>query len=222
MGDASPAWPHPVVVLAHRMSFRDHRLAELLKKYGIGTREEVGLFARCPPVPPTDTLADLIRYSAPLASSIGTEKARSELIVVPILLEMKRVHCPAISLFSGIELIGDQEAGLTGVCDFLLSRGLEQLFVTAPVVALVEAKDERLREGLTQCVAEMIAARIFNQREGNEIPVVYGVVTTGTVWKFLGLDEHTLLLDTNEYSVTQLAQVLGILVAMTSGQPISA
>ncbi len=65
----------------------------------------------------------------------------------------------------------DSEKGLTGFCDFIISSSSERLFVSAPVMMLVEAKKEDIISGLGQCVAEMVAAQIFNEREGNEIPV---------------------------------------------------
>ena len=47
----------------------------------------------------------------------------------------------------------------------------------APVVTLVEAKNENINNGLVQCVAEMYAAQLFNQREQNSIIAIYGAVS---------------------------------------------
>jgi hypothetical protein len=88
---------------------------------------------------------------------------------------------------------------------------------SAPVVALVEAKRDDIHEGLGQCVAEMVAAQIFNQREGNDIPAVHGAVTTGTVWIFLCLVGQTVTVDLHEYTLTQPEKLLGILLAMVHG-----
>lgn len=203
------------------MAFSDFtRFPEVLKKFDLTTSEKPRLFSSCAPLQPNSFLTEILQDGAPLASSIGTEKARSELIVAPLLLDVKR-HAPQISLFSGVDFSVQPETGLTGTCDFLLSRSPEQLFVKAPVVTLVEAKNESIKEGLGQCVAEMVAAQIFNQREGNAIPVVYGAVTTGTLWKFLSLSERTVTIDMDDYSISQVERILGILVTMTSGQPIA-
>ena len=81
----------------------------------------------------------------------STEKAKSEFIIAPVLAELKRLHRPAVGVFSGVELSVDPGAGLTGTCDFLLSLGPEQFFVKAPIVALVEAKKEDMFAGIGQC-----------------------------------------------------------------------
>ena len=76
----------------------------------------------------------------------------------PFLLELKAL-APETSFFSGIDFTVDAAAGLNGVCDFLISRAPEQFMLSAPVVALVEAKRDDIHEGLGQCVAEMVAAQ---------------------------------------------------------------
>ncbi len=43
----------------------------------------------------------------------------------------------------------------------------EQLFIEAPTVIVVEAKKEDLNGGLGQCVAEMLAAQRFNEKNDN-------------------------------------------------------
>ena len=130
----------------------------------------------------------------------------------PILLEIKRRMYDLISLFSGVDFTVDSEKGLNGICDFLISYSSEQLFVRAPVIALVEAKNENLKSGFAQCMAEMLAAQLFNQREGNDIPIVYGVVTIGTLWRFLRLTDQTIELDLTEYFIKDISKILGILL----------
>ena len=147
---------------------------------------------------------------------MSNEKVRSELLVAPVLLELKRQHPTAIGLFSGVELSVDPSAGLTGTCDFLLSLTPEQYFVKAPIVTLVEAKKEDLSPGMGQCVAEMVAARIFNERARNSIETVYGVVTSGLSWRFMGLTGPTLTIDMKDYPIGELDLILGILVSMTT------
>jgi hypothetical protein len=198
------------------MSFRDFRLPDVLKQFALTTSERPGLFEDRAPVMPSQYLLDMLHYNVPLASSMGTEKARSELLIAPMLVELKRSFRPDISLFSGVELSVDPAAGLAGICDFLISKSPEQLFLKAPLVAVAEAKNENLREGTGQCVAEMVAARIFNEREGAAAGTLYGVVTTGTIWKFLSLTGQTLSIDLSEYSIAQPEKILGILVSMVS------
>jgi len=92
-------------------------------------------------------------------------------LIAPILTEVRRQVNYQISLFSGTDFNVDLEKGLIGYCDFLLSASKEQFFISAPVITIVEAKNENIIGGLGQCVAEMVAAQIFNQRQGIDIPV---------------------------------------------------
>ena len=62
----------------------------------------------------------------------------------------------------------------------------------------------------------MVAAQIFNQRQGNEIPKIYGAITTGTAWQFLELEAGTAVLDLEEYSIKNLPKILGILIGFAS------
>jgi hypothetical protein len=201
------------------MSYRDFRLPDVLDKFKLVTREAGGLFADRPPVRPSAHLLETLRLNVRLATSMGTEKARSEFIIAPILAELKHTLRPTIGLFSGVDLLVDAEAGLTGTCDFLVSAGPEQFFVKAPVLAVVEAKNENMREGLGQCAAELVAARLFNERAGNAIDVVYGAVTTGTNWRFMSLSGDTLAIDLDEYPIAEPERILGILASMVAPTP---
>jgi hypothetical protein len=147
----------------------------------------------------------------PLAISSNTEKARSEMIIAPILIELRKQLNSEISFFSGIDFTIDPEKGLNGNCDFLISRSPELLILTAPVIIIVEAKKENINGGLGQCVAEMLGARIFNEREGNDIPAIFGAVTSGTNWRFLKLKDQVIEIDLTEYYLTEVNKILGIL-----------
>jgi hypothetical protein len=152
--------------------------------------------------------------------AIHTEKARSELIIAPILVELRKILRHQISLFSGVDFTIDPAQGLNGVCDFIIARSPEQLFLSAPIVIIVEAKNENIKGGLAQCIAAMIAARLVNQREGTGIAVVYGAVTTGNVWRFLQLDQDTIRLDRQEHYLDRVGKILGILVHMVGVEPL--
>lgn len=193
------------------MAYSEFTLSKAKKIFDLTIAEQVDHFAAVPEREASDSLKDILRYNLPLALAINTEKARSEMIIAPILIELKKQLQPNISLFSGIEFNVDLERGLGGVCDFLLSRSSEQLFVSIPIITLVEAKKENLNAGLGQCVAEMIAAQLFNEREGNNISPIYGAVTSGNNWKFLTLKHQQVEIDLTEYSLSHLNQILGIL-----------
>jgi hypothetical protein len=195
------------------MSYSEFKLETLIKEFQLQLQEISDLFANVPPVEPSDYLQTTLQQNLNLAVAMNTEKARSEMLISPILLEIRRKVNASISLFSGVDFTVDAERGLNGICDFLISRSSEQLFVSAPVIALVEAKNENLKSGFAQCIAEMLAAQIFNQREGNVIETVYGVVTIGTIWRFLRLRDSVIELDLTEYFIKDIPQILGILLS---------
>ena len=195
------------------MAYSDFKLSELIKTFGLTLSETVDLFADVKEVECSENLAFNLKDNIPLAVAIGTEKARSEMIIVPILLEMKRRLKHQISLFSGTDFNVDFDKGLNGICDFIISLSPEQLFVKAPVITLVEAKNDNIKSGLGQCVAEMIAAQLFNECEGNDIQPIYGVVTTGELWKFLKLESKLVSIDLSNYPVGNANKILGILLS---------
>ena len=172
------------------------------------------IFSHLEPVPPSTLLVDVLNRKMFLATAIGTEKAKSEMIVADVLVELREHFEQQISLFSGIDFNVDEESGLTGVCDFLISLSPEQFYLEAPIIVVVEAKNDNLEVGLGQCVAEMVAAQRFNAEKGNDIPVVYGATTSGTEWRFLKLEGQTLHIDMTVYQIERCDKVLGILASM--------
>lgn len=194
------------------MAYNKFTIDSVRKTFGIEIISDQGLFPQAVPVAPSDVLQKFLERYVPLGSAIGTEKARSEFIIAPILAELTELTHHQISLFSGIEFNVDEERGLTGRCDYLLSASSVQYSLVAPVLAVVEAKNENLNVGLGQCMAEMIASQLFNHNEGTPRPVIYGAVTTGSVWKFLKLEDTRIYIDTREYFLDSLELILGILV----------
>ncbi len=145
-----------------------------------------------------------------VALSTSTEKAKSEFIIAPILLEMRRLLNHSFGLFSGVELNVDAERGLNGVCDFLLTKEAAHFVLAAPLVAIVEAKNDNLRSGLGQCIASMVAAQLYNEQKQKPLAAVFGVVTTGSAWKFLKLEKQSLTIDLQEYYVDNLGRLLAV------------
>jgi hypothetical protein len=46
------------------------------------------------------------------------------------------------------------------------------LVIEAPVITIVEAKNDNIQSGLGQCMAEMIAAQLFNERQENQVKTI--------------------------------------------------
>jgi hypothetical protein len=57
----------------------------------------------------------------------------------------------------------------------------------------------------------MLAAKLFNEREGNNIQAIYGTVTTGTNWKFLKLIGQVIEIDLSEYYINDIGKIIRIL-----------
>lgn len=192
-----------------------HDLTEIKKVFGIKIEHRKNFYSTVDAVKISERLADFLQDSVPLALAIDTEKARSEFIIAPVLLELYRRCNNQISIFSGVEFNIDNERGLNGVCDFIISHSPEQFELNAPVISIVEAKPDNVKDGLPQCSAAMIAARLFNEREKTGIATIHGVVTTGNLWKFLKFEEQTIFVDMEEYHIKdELGKILGILVQM--------
>ncbi len=200
------------------MAYSNFTLQAVLQEFQLERTNAAGLFADVEPVEPSAYLSTALEQKVPLATAIGTEKAKSELIVSEVLFELREHFERRISLFSGIDFNVDDESGLVGVCDFLISLSPWQAFVEAPVIILVEAKNDKLESGLGQCVAEMLAAQRFNAQKGNDIPRVYGATTTGILWRFLKLEAQTLSMDMAPYQIAQCDKILGILASMVNQQ----
>jgi hypothetical protein len=194
------------------MPYSQFTIETIKSNFEIILSEKINFFAAIPEHPYSKFLSEMLEYNVPLAVAINSEKSRSEMIITPILIELRKQSFDRISLFSGKEFTVDPQRGLNGFCDFIIGKSSEQLAIEAPVITLVEAKNDNIESGLGQCMAEMIAAQLFNQRQGNDLKKVYGVVTTGSLWKFMQLEEQTITIDLTEYFLGNLGKIIGILI----------
>lgn len=200
------------------MAYSDFTLKKVKQAFNLTIVEKPTFLPVIAPVVPSPFLSQFLDKYLFLALAINTEKARSELLICPILLEIKEILSQEISLFSGTDFTVDAASGLNGICDFLISRSPEQLFIEAPALIVVEAKREDLNAGLGQCIAEAIAIQKFNEQNQKQVPVIYGAVTTGDRWKFIQLEQQTVTIALKEYSIPPVEQILGILVHLVSSQ----
>ena len=198
------------------MPYSNFTLEAVQKAFQLEIVQSVGIFSEIERVEPSLALTEALAKKVPLALAIGTEKAKSEMIVADVLVELREHFEQRISLFSGIDFNVDSENDLTGVCDFLVSLSPNQYYLEAPVIILIEAKKDDLITGLGQCVAEMIAAQRFNAEKGNDIPCIYGAITTGINWLFLKLEGKRLHIDMSAYMLERCDKILGILASMVA------
>lgn len=196
------------------MPYSQFTLSKVVEDFNITIKEGSRFLPEINPITPTPLLQEILKETVPWAIAVSSEKARSEGIINPVLLEVKRQLQGQISVFSGEEFNVDPAAGLSGYCDFLLSRSPEQLFIKAPAVVIVEAKKEDLKPALGQCLASMVAACRFNQQKQQSIPTIYGTVSSGTAWRFLKLEGQTVTIDLTDYPLPPIEQILSFLVWM--------
>lgn len=192
------------------MAYNNFTLAEVTDRFELNL-SSLPFCQELPVAVPSELFAAIFREWFPLAQQARSEKAKSELLISPVLLEVRKLVHNSIELFSGEEFSVDREQGLNGFCDFLLSKSTTPYIIEAPVVMLVEAKRGELDLGLGQCIAEMVAAQLFNASKGRAIPVIYGSVTSGRLWQFLKLEGKNVTIDVNEYQVIPVERILGIL-----------
>ena len=198
------------------MAYSNFTLDTVLEAFDLEEVDAAGIFSDIAPIAPSTLLTTVLDRNVPLAFAIGTEKAKSELIVAFLLVELREHFERRISFFSGIDFNVNAEDGLTGVCDFVVSLSPKQFYLEAPALILVEAKRDDLTARLGQCVAEMVAAQRFNAEQGNDIPCIYGTITSGIDWLFLKLEGKKLYIDMSAYQIAQCDTILGILASMVT------
>ena len=170
------------------------------------------LFEGITPVEPSEWLKETMEITADLP--IKTEKARTEFILMPILLELRKRTDRMFTIYSGEYFNVEPREGLAGPSDIILSMGAESYSISSPVMSIVQAYKNNLDLGLGKCVAQMIAADIFTEREDNQITTIYGCVTTGEQWLFLRLEGDTIQIHPHRFFLNELTDIIGMFQSM--------
>jgi hypothetical protein len=190
------------------MAYSDFTATELSRKFGVKFRAD-NLFVNVQSCEPTDWLKETLRKGKELG--FGSEKSRSERLVTPVLLELSDRNHHIFSIYSGMNLDIDEKLGLKGECDFIFSFSRIQDFISSPIFCITEAKKQDLEQGTIQCAAQLIAAKKFNEAEGNNIDILYGCSTTGVEWRFLKYEANEIVVDEARFLINELPQLLGAL-----------
>jgi hypothetical protein len=192
------------------MPYADFSLKTISTTLGVSV-EPADIFPALSPIPVPSWLRDMLDRGT--RQILLSEKARSEFIVVPILLACQELSPEKLAIYSGQRLDVDPGLGLVGECDFILAATSSVPDLRAPLVIIVEAKNNNVEGGVWQCIAQMVGVRIFNEQSGNSPPAVYGCVTNGEAWQFLRLVDHTAAIDQKRYYIDNVG---GILAAFNS------
>jgi hypothetical protein len=187
------------------MSYTDFTLDTVSSVLGI-TAEPADLFDAAPASPVSDWLRATLERG--VRQILLTEKARSEFIVTPVLLECQEVSAVPVSIYSGPRLDVDPDRGLVGECDFILAATQPVPALRAPLVIVVEAKRHDVESGIWQCVAQMVGARLFNERSGRSLDAMYGCVTNGDVWRFVRLMGQSAGIDRRRYYLDNVGAII--------------
>jgi len=182
------------------MAYNKFKSETLTEKLGIELELKSVIPQLLPEFKPTDLVLTILREAT--NEALGTEKAKSEFIINPILKELHRKNPNKFSYFSGYKFDVDAKLQLKGYCDFILSAFPNSPIIKTPVFCLVEAKKADIEEGFGQCGAEMYAAKLFNERHDNPQKAIYGCVTNAFSWAFLKLENNTLFIDPNYVPLT--------------------
>jgi hypothetical protein len=196
------------------MGYGEFTLDDLMAHFDLSVVQRP-LFAQVPPVEPSRWLRDTLDKGRAIA--FYSEKSRSEFIVAPVLLTCHEIVHAECCVYSGIRPDVDSDRGLEGECDFVVAKTPPTPALRAPLLIVVQAKKNDIEEGLGQCAAQMIAARLFNESHKEALDRIHGCVTTGETWQFLRLEGRELVVDSDRYYISQISTILGILLRIIRG-----
>jgi hypothetical protein len=188
------------------VSYRYYTLPDLFNVCHVAKSLTSDLLAPVESVTPSEFLEKTLHRNMYLP--MNNEKAKSELIVMPILAEIWDIN-QNFKPLSGFTLNIDKARGLQGRCDFLISSNPSAVGLESPIMCVFEAKNDAIEDWYGQCGAEMFAVRLFNEQQNEPTPIIYGAVTNGFTWQFLKLEAQMLHIDTVRYGTANLPQLLG-------------
>jgi hypothetical protein len=187
------------------MAYSDFSLEDLESKFGIRNRLDE-LFDEVLPIKPSETLENALALARELP--VRSEKAKSELIILPILLELRNINSKYFTIYSGDHLNVDEN--LKGECDFILAKDVNSFTINYPIIHIVEAKKSDIDEGIKQCAAQLLGAKIFNEKKDVHLEKLYGCSTTADDWQFLRLENDTVFVDKKKYYLGEVEELLGV------------
>ncbi|MBL7816607.1 MAG: hypothetical protein JNL70_16420 [Saprospiraceae bacterium] len=193
------------------MAYRNFNFTELEQKFGLSRVKKTLFTSPITLCQPTSLLSETLERTKKVR--LTTEKAVSEAVVFPILTELKFLNQDKVELFSGENIVADRNNGLTGECDFVFVKDPSAIELTSPIIAITEAKrgDVNNPRSLAQAAAQLLGAKIFNQKHHTPVEILYGACTTGYEWLFLKLENNTIIIDENRYFISDLPLLLGVL-----------
>ena len=195
------------------MAYTDFTLETVESRLGVRAAPAV-LFPNLVPLPVPAWLQEMVNRG--LRQALLSEKARGEFLVTPILLATQELSLRAVAIYSGQRLDADAQQGLVGECDFILTATAPLPAMMSPILTVVEAKKNDVESGIAQCMAQMIGARVFNEKAGKGRPEMFGCVTTGEAWQFLRLEGALVGIDQRRLYIVNVGEILAVLQAIVA------
>jgi hypothetical protein len=189
------------------MAYSDFTLERIQNDFGI-TSKITSLFQNNNPMSISHALKDDFELVERIPKR--SEKAKSELIIVPILLELIRNNKGFLTFHSGEQLNVDKKKGLVGECDFILTKDNQSYIINLPILSVLEAKKDDLELGVAQCAAQLIGARIYNEKAGIALPILYGCVTNSREWQFIRLKDSLIEVHDKVYYLSEIEAIIGV------------
>ena len=187
------------------MAYSSFSLSDIETRFSISLND-TEIFSVLQPLEPSPKLVSALNLAQELGGQ--SEKFRSEAIVFPVMIELWERNNKFFTLYSGETLVADAERGLKGECDFLFAKSTSKRVIGSPVMQLVEVKRDDINAWLGQCAAQMLGAKIYNEKKSTPLETIYGCVTTGDDWLFLRLTGTELFVDTRKYYLGQIGELL--------------
>jgi hypothetical protein len=181
------------------------KLKVVVKKFNLDA-QSTALFEAITPYEPSSWLSDTLKKSRLVP--LNNEKTKAERIISPILLEIAEYYQDKVTLFSGEALDVSSVDDLSGACDFFFVLHPHKPYIESPIISLAESKNEDMEYGRAQCAAQLYGAKLYNEAEGKDIPILYGCATDGVEWQFMRFENNTFYIDNRIY--TNLNEILGV------------
>ena len=189
------------------MAYSNYSLEQIEEKFGV-KNQIMSIFPDIKPLIKSDWLEQTLAIASTVPTR--TEKAKSELFVMPLLLELRKRNDNFFTIYSGENLVADKKVGLTGECDFIISKEIKSFSMNYPILQVVEAKKHDIELGLGQCAAQLLGAKIFNEKRKVILPVIYGCVTNKSEWQFLKLQDDIIYVHDYVFPYGEIDKILGV------------
>ena len=196
------------------MAYSKFTLDKVMQQFDVSVTDDTELFSKVENIPPSIFLQALLEK--PTSFNIESEKARSEKIIAPIIDDIFTTVPNKFAIFSGENFDVDKHQSLNGLADYIICVSKSKAIIQSPVAAIAESKRNDPKDGMGQCIAELIASAIFNEQRKSQVPKLFGIMTNGNQW-LMGIyiiAEKHFIYDPTLYSIRELPRIIGILSFM--------